>query len=103
MRWYFVYILASKKRGVLYIGMTSDLEGRMYQHKNNELDGFTKNYRVHRLVYYEEYEDVWAAIDRERSTKKWRRDWKIKLIEKHNPEWLDLCTEDGDILPLPQR
>lgn len=101
MKWYFVYILASKMRGVLYVGMTSELEGRTYQHKHGEFEGFTKKYRVHRLVYYEEFEDVWAAIDRERALKKWRRAWKISLIEKHNPEWKELYSEDGTILPLP--
>ena len=97
---YFIYILASKMRGVLYIGFTSDLSIRVSQHKHEELEGFTKRYFVKRLVYYEMFEDPSSGIEREKQLKKWNRAWKIKLIEKHNPEWLDLF-KDGEILPLP--
>jgi putative endonuclease len=97
---YFTYILASKPTGVLYIGFTGDLGIRMYQHINEEFEGFTKRYFVHQLVYYELFEDPLEGIKREKQLKKWKRDWKIRLIEKHNPEWLDLF-KDGEIRPLP--
>ena len=87
---YFVYILASRKNGTLYIGITNDLIKRVYQHKNNLADGFTKKYNVHSLVYYEIHNDVCNAITREKQLKKWNRQWKIELIEKTNPEWNDL-------------
>jgi putative endonuclease len=87
---YFVYILASKKNGTLYLGMTNDLNKRVYQHKNNLADGFTKKYNVHNLVYYEIHNDVYNAITREKQLKKWNRQWKIELIETNNPEWNDL-------------
>jgi putative endonuclease len=98
---YFVYILASKLDGVLYIGFTSDLISRVYQHKEELLDGFTKRYHVKRLVYYELFNDPLLAIQREKQLKRWNRAWKIHLIEKHNPEWIDLY-ENGTILPLPR-
>ncbi|MBI4989400.1 MAG: GIY-YIG nuclease family protein [Rhodocyclales bacterium] len=85
-----VYILASKRNGTLYIGVTSDLLKRVWEHKNNLVEGFTKKYAVHRLVYYEMLEDMESAIQREKQLKKWNRDWKIDLIEKDNPEWTDL-------------
>jgi len=85
-----VYILASKKNGTLYIGVTSDLVKRVWEHQNDLVEGFTKKYAVHRLVYYEMLEDMEAAIQREKQLKKWNRDWKIDLIEKDNPEWRDL-------------
>ena len=88
-----VYILASKKDGVLYIGVTSDLVKRSWEHKNNAVEGFTRKYNVHRLVWYETHETMLTAIQREKQLKKWNRDWKIKLIEKENPEWCDLYTE----------
>jgi putative endonuclease len=97
---YFTYILSSKPRGVLYIGFTSDPSIRMSQHVNGELEGFTKRYYVKRLVYYEMFEDPSIEIEREKQLKKWKRVWKIKLIEKYNPEWVDLF-KDGEILPLP--
>lgn len=97
---YFVYILASKPRGVLYIGFTGNLAARVYQHKEGAVEGFTKRYFVKRLVYYEIFGDPLSGIQREKQLKKWNRDWKIRLIEKHNPEWIDLYN-DGDILPLP--
>lgn len=87
---YYVYILASKRNGTLYIGVTSDLVKRVYEHKNNFVDGFTQEYHVHDLVYYEQYEDINAAITREKQMKKWNRQWKINLIERENPEWRDL-------------
>jgi putative endonuclease len=85
-----VYILASKKNGTLYIGVTSDLIKRAWEHKNDLVEGFTKKYGVHVLVYFELHEDMAAAIQREKQLKKWNRDWKIDLIEKDNPEWADL-------------
>ncbi|MDX1521705.1 MAG: GIY-YIG nuclease family protein [Anaerolineae bacterium] len=90
MKSYFVYILASKKNGTLYIGMTSNLQHRVYEHKNNTIEGFTKKYGVHTLVYYEQTPDVVTAITREKQLKKWNRQWKINLIEKENPNWDDL-------------
>lgn len=93
MQSYYVYILASKRNGTLYIGMTNDLNRRAYEHKNNLIDGFTKKYNVHTLIYYEETGDVSAAIEREKQLKKWNRKWKIELIEKTNPVWKDLYQE----------
>ena len=87
---YYVYILASSKNGTLYIGVTRDLIKRIYEHKNNLADGFTKKYGVHDLVYYEQTEDVESAIAREKQLKNWHRKWKINLIEKNNPAWQDL-------------
>lgn len=92
-KYYYVYILASKRNGTLYIGVTSNLIKRVYEHKNNLVEGFTKRYQVHHLVYYEIYEDVRDAILREKRMKKWNRRWKIELIEKMNPEWKDLYAE----------
>jgi putative endonuclease len=94
------YILASKPHGVLYIGFTGNLASRVYQHKHEELGGFTKRYNVKQLVYYELSDNPISGIQREKQLKKWNRAWKIHLIEKHNPEWRDLY-EDGEILPLP--
>jgi len=90
---YYVYILASKRNGTLYIGVTSDLKKRGYEHKNNLVEGFTKKYRVHMLVYYEMTNDVKSAIRREKQLKNWKRKWKIELIEKSNPEWRDLYDD----------
>ncbi|OPY85391.1 MAG: GIY-YIG nuclease superfamily protein [Smithella sp. PtaU1.Bin162] len=90
---YYVYILASKKKGTLYIGVTSNLVKRIYEHKNDLVDGFTKEYAVHNLVYFETTESVESAIAREKQLKKWNRAWKIRLIEKNNSEWRDLYTE----------
>ena len=90
MKQYYVYILASKKNGTLYIGVTNNLSKRVYEHKNNFVEGFTKKYNVHTLVYYEAVENVMSAITREKQMKKWRRQWKIELIEKKNPDWEDL-------------
>ena len=90
---YYVYILASKRNGTLYIGVTNDLERRLYEHKNNLVDGFTKRYSVHNLVYYEDVNDVNAALQREKQLKRWTRKWKVELIEKINPEWRDLAED----------
>jgi putative endonuclease len=87
---YYVYILASKRNGTLYIGVTNDLIKRIYEHKNDLVDGFTKKYRVHMLVYFEQTNDIRTALQREKRLKKWNRKWKIELIEKSNPKWLDL-------------
>ena len=85
-----VYILASKPNGTLYIGVTSDLAKRVWEHKNDSVDGFTKRYGVHRLVYYELHADMLSAITREKQLKKWNRAWKLELIESENPGWNDL-------------
>ena len=87
---YFVYILASKKNGTLYIGVTNNLLKRVDQHKNDLAEGFTRKYKVHNLVYYEAFNWVQDAITREKRMKKWKRAWKIKLIEESNPSWEDL-------------
>ena len=88
-----VYILASKPNGTLYVGVTSDLIQRIWQHRNDLVEGFTKRYGVHRLVWYEVHECMESAIRRERAIKKWHRVWKIELIEKNNPTWRDLYNE----------
>lgn len=85
-----VYILASKKNGTLYIGVTSDLAKRIWEHKNNFIEGFTKRYKLHYLVWYELHDNMDAAIEREKNMKEWQRVWKIKLIERDNPNWNDL-------------
>jgi len=85
-----VYILASQRNGTLYVGVTSDLVKRIWEHKNDTTDGFTKEYGVHILVYYELHVDTLAAITREKQIKKWNRAWKIELIESTNPGWQDL-------------
>lgn len=87
---YYVYILASKRNGTLYTGITSNLVKRIYQHKHNLTQGFTQKYHVHMLVYYGQVEDIQEALKREKQLKKWKRDWKLKLIEKDNPTWEDL-------------
>ena len=85
-----VYILASQRNGTLYIGVTSDLVQRIWQHKNDVVEGFTKEYGVHLLVWYELHEDMESAIIREKRLKKWNRAWKLRLIEEKNPNWQDL-------------
>jgi len=90
MKQYCVYILASKKNGVLYVGVTSDLQKRVWEHKNNVVKGFTQKYFVHKLVYFEQTTDVHSALTREKQLKKWKREWKINLIKKENPYWKDL-------------
>ena len=85
-----VYILANKKNGTLYVGVTSDLIKRVWEHKNNLVDGFTKRYSVHKLMWYELHEIMISAITREKTLKNWKRAWKVELIEKNNPLWQDL-------------
>ncbi|MCP4727199.1 MAG: GIY-YIG nuclease family protein [bacterium] len=86
----FVYILASKRNGTLYIGVTADLKKRIYEHKQGGVSGFTKRYKVDKLVYYEEHNDINNAIRREKQMKKWNRKWKLRQIEEVNPDWKDL-------------
>jgi putative endonuclease len=88
-----VYILASKPNGTLYVGVTSDLVKRCWEHKNDPVDGFTRRYGVHRLAYFELHADMISAITREKQLKKWNRAWKLRLIQKHNPHWQDLWQE----------
>ena len=88
-----VYIMSNEKRGTLYIGVTSDLIQRIWQHKQNLVDGFTKLHQLHQLVYYELAEDMLTAIAREKQLKKWNRTWKIELIEEANNDWRDLYLE----------
>jgi putative endonuclease len=89
----FVYLVASQKNGTLYVGVTSDLAKRAWQHRGGEIKGFTSRQGVRRLVYYEIHEEISLAIAREKAIKKWRRDWKIELIERNNPDWADLYPE----------
>ena len=88
-----VYILASRVNGVLYIGVTSNLVRRVWEHKNDFFPGFTSRYRVHTLVWYEVHGSMESAIAREKALKKWNRAWKVELVEEGNPEWLDLYGE----------
>ncbi|MBI2444510.1 MAG: GIY-YIG nuclease family protein [Candidatus Magasanikbacteria bacterium] len=90
---YYIYILASKRNGTLYIGVTNDLVRIIYEHKQKLIDGFTKKYNVHQLVHYEEYGNIRDAITREKQLKKWNRQWKLKLIESENPLGRDLYSE----------
>ncbi len=85
-----VYIIASKRNGTLYTGVTSDLVQRVWQHKHDVVEGFTKQYSVHMLVYFELHADMESAIVREKRLKKWNRAWKLRLIEEENPNWYDL-------------
>jgi putative endonuclease len=89
----FVYIMASKRNGTLYVGVTSKLVSRIWQHKESLVDGFTKKYGTIYLVYYEIHTTIQAAITREKQLKKWKRNWKLQLIEKTNPNWNDLYTD----------
>lgn len=90
MKQYYVYILASKRNGTLYTGVTSDLVKRIYEHKNHLVQGFTQKYDVTSLVYFEIHNDINEAILREKRIKSWKREWKLKLIEKENSSWNDL-------------
>ncbi|RZD14085.1 MAG: GIY-YIG nuclease family protein [Candidatus Acidulodesulfobacterium ferriphilum] len=90
MKKYYVYILSSKRNGTLYTGVTSDIIKRVYEHKQNVVEGFTKKYNIHVLVWYEIHDSAESAINREKQIKKWKRTWKLRLIEKDNPEWIDL-------------
>jgi putative endonuclease len=97
-----VYILASRRNGTLYVGVTSDLPQRVTLHKQNLVGGFTKKYHVHQLVYCETHRTMDAAIRREKQIKEWRRLWKIRLIENMNPEWIDLFDKiTGEVLDGP--
>jgi putative endonuclease len=87
---YFVYILTNERNGTLYIGVTNNLEKRLYEHKNKLVKGFTEKYSLDKLVYYEHTTDIVSAITREKQIKKWNRKWKLELIEKDNPLWKDL-------------
>ena len=88
-----VYILASQRKGTLYTGVTNDLSRRIWEHKNDLIEGFTRKYSVHQLVYYELHNDMVTAITREKQIKKWKRSWKIELIERDNPDWRDRWDE----------
>lgn len=96
MKIFYVYILTSKKRGTLYIGVTSNLVKRVYEHRESVVKGFTKKYHVIHLVYFESCDDPNTAIAREKQLKNWRREWKIQLIERDNPDWNDLYDEIMD-------
>jgi putative endonuclease len=95
------YILASQKGGTLYIGVTSDLPARLWQHRTGAVEGFASRYRVFRLVHAEFFDDMHSAITREKQLKRWHRQWKINLIEANNPEWRDLAAEWGIAEPMP--
>ena len=88
-----VYILASACRGTLYVGVTSNLTSRVWQHKQGRVEGFTQQYAVHKLVYFELHDEMYSAITREKQLKRWKRLWKIRLIEEVNPEWWDLYPD----------
>lgn len=90
---YYIYILASRRYGTLYIGVTSDLKRRVYEHKEKMVDGFTKKYDVSMLVWYESTENIESAIKKEKQLKAWKREWKVELIEKNNLEWNDLYND----------
>ena len=87
---FYVYLLASRRHGTLYLGVTNNLVRRVYEHKTKAAPGFTKRYNVDRLVWFEIHDEILSAIEREKELKKWRRDWKIRLIEESNPNWVDL-------------
>ncbi len=89
----YVYMMASSKNGTLYIGVTSDLINRVWQHKNSVVEGFTNKYKVHLLVWYESHDSIASAISREKALKKWNRIWKLRVIEQLNPEWQDLYEQ----------
>jgi putative endonuclease len=87
---YYVYLLASRKHGTLYLGVTNDLVRRVYEHRSKAVPSFSSRYGIDKLVWFEVYDDIATAIAREKQLKRWRRDWKIRLIEEENPEWCDL-------------
>ena len=93
MKQYSLYILTNKKNGTLYIGVTSNLKKRIWEHKNKIVEGFTKTYSLHKLVYFETTENIYSALTREKQLKKWNRIWKIRLIEEKNPKWNDLSDD----------
>ncbi len=88
-----VYILASRRNGTLYVGVTSNLVKRAWEHRNGFVDGFTQRYGVHDVVWFEQHETMDSAITREKAIKKWKRAWKLRLIEQKNPDWRDLCHD----------
>ena len=96
MKTYYVYILSNKKNGTLYIGMTDDLERRIREHKQKIVKGFTQKYNIDKLMYFETFKSSYDAFKRERQMKKWLRQWKLNVIEKDNPNWLDL-SKDWDL------
>ena len=97
----YVYIMASRRNGTLYIGVTNDIKRRVAEHKQGVVEGFTKLYGIHLLVHLEWFSDIADAIRREKQLKKWRRAWKLELIERENPEWVDLATTGFKPPPLP--
>lgn len=97
---YCVYLLASKKHGTLYLGVTNNIVRRVDEHRTDAVDSFTSRYGVHKLVWFEIYDDAMTAIAREKELKKWRRDWKIRLIEESNPEWVDLYPGIFQLRPV---
>jgi putative endonuclease len=88
-----VYILSSRRNGTFYVGVTSDLMKRVWEHKNDLIEGFTKRYGIHTLVWYERHETMESAIAREKAIKEWKRVWKLEMIERINPDWRDLCQD----------
>jgi putative endonuclease len=90
---YYVYLLASDRNGTLYIVVTNDIVRRVFEHKSKAVPGFTKRYAVDKLMWYEIYDDPTSAITREKELKKWRREWKVRLIEEKNPQWIDLYPQ----------
>jgi len=88
-----VYIMTNRRQGTLYVGVTNSMRHRIWQHKNNLIKGFTSKYDLHRLVFFENYESIQTAIEREKQIKNWKRQWKIELIESVNPQWRDLYEE----------
>ena len=92
---YYLYILASGRRGTLYVGVTNDLVRRVYEHRTDAVPGFTRKHQIHRLVYYEIHDDIEAAITREKRIKRWARPWKVELIEKEKEDWHDLWPTSG--------
>jgi putative endonuclease len=99
MRTYYVYVLANKRRGTLYVGFTSDLARRVWAHKERVVEGFSKEYGLHLLVWFEVHQDPYIARTRERTLKKWKRVWKFQLVEEMNPEWRDLYRESINMGP----
>ena len=97
---YYVYILASQRNGTLYIGMTNNLQRRVYEHKTGVIKGFTQKYGISMLIYFEEFQQVEQAIERENNLKKWKRAWKLRLIEEENPYWDDLAKDWYDNLQV---
>ena len=93
---YYIYILTNKINSVLYIGVTNDLQRRIYEHKNKLITGFTRKYNLNKLIYFEHFENINDAIKREKQLKKWNRSWKEELINKENPKWNDLYNEISD-------